>query len=157
LGKWPDDRHLLTKLLRTPHQRALEQGRDEDIKLEFKRRFAEAEIVLTDSEKEDIVHESQEILKFMIDMVSTLDEICGTTKDDLEIVRQQETRSLIRSRATTSGTRPHISRQGGLSDGATRLRQSISSDWDATCLMSLHIMTAVLGVVVSYLVWYCAR
>lgn len=46
----------------------------EDIKLEFKKRFAEVEMHLTPGEKEAIVQESQEIFKFLIEIVKDLDQ-----------------------------------------------------------------------------------
>jgi hypothetical protein len=52
----------------------------EDIKLEFKKRIAEAEILLTDEETWDIVQESVHIFNYMIDIVAELDAICGTTE-----------------------------------------------------------------------------
>lgn len=45
----------------------------EDIKLEFKKRFAEVETQLTFREKEAIVQESQEIFRFLIELVKDLD------------------------------------------------------------------------------------
>lgn len=50
----------------------------EDIKLEFKKRISEVEILLTSGEKDDIVGEAQDIFKFMLELVHQLDGICHT-------------------------------------------------------------------------------
>ncbi|KAE9373517.1 heme oxygenase-like protein [Stipitochalara longipes BDJ] len=47
----------------------------EDIKLEFKKRIAEAEILLTCGEKEHIIAEAEHIFKFMVEIVLELDKI----------------------------------------------------------------------------------
>ncbi|KAF7862762.1 hypothetical protein EAF04_007634 [Stromatinia cepivora] len=62
----------------------------EDIKREFKRRIAEAEVLLTDGEKADIIKEAQAIFSFMVMMVSELDSICGSTQEDLEMVKSSQ-------------------------------------------------------------------
>lgn len=49
----------------------------EDIKTELKARFAKAEMVLSASEKDDIVQEAQHIFDFMVEMVGELDRVCG--------------------------------------------------------------------------------
>lgn len=67
----------------------------EDIKREFKQRIAEAEVLLTDGEKADIIKEAQAIFSFMIMMVSELDSICGSTEEDIETVKSSQS------------TRPH--------------------------------------------------
>lgn len=45
----------------------------EDLKLEFKKRMLEADSLLTDSEKMDVILEAQNIFKFMIKIVRDLD------------------------------------------------------------------------------------
>jgi heme oxygenase len=55
-----------------------------DIKLEFKKRIAEIEVLLTHGEKEDIVREAQEIFRFMIELVLELDDVCGMTDPDMQ-------------------------------------------------------------------------
>ncbi|TVY24936.1 hypothetical protein LHYA1_G006242 [Lachnellula hyalina] len=57
----------------------------EDIKLEFKKRIAEAELLLTQSEKDDIVAEAQDIFRFMLQLVGELDSIMKTSAEDLEM------------------------------------------------------------------------
>jgi heme oxygenase len=59
----------------------------EDIKREFKKRITEAEALLTNGEKEDIIDEAEEIFKFMVEMVSELDAVMGTNEEDIETVR----------------------------------------------------------------------
>jgi len=57
----------------------------EDIKLEFKKRIADAELLLTQGEKDDIVAEAQHIFRFMLLMVGELDSTMRTTDEDLEM------------------------------------------------------------------------
>jgi heme oxygenase len=57
----------------------------EDIKLGFKKRITEAEMLLTQGEKDDIVAEAQDIFRFMLKMVGELDSIMRTTDEDLEM------------------------------------------------------------------------
>ncbi|TVY42414.1 Heme-binding protein [Lachnellula subtilissima] len=57
----------------------------EDIKLEFKKRIAEAELILTQGEKDDIVAEAQDIFRFMLQLVGELDSIMKTSDEDLEM------------------------------------------------------------------------
>lgn len=54
----------------------------EDIKRVFKRRIAEAEGLLTEGEKEDIIKEARVIFGFMLEMVGVLDEVCGNTGEE---------------------------------------------------------------------------
>ncbi|KAK2627196.1 hypothetical protein QTJ16_003162 [Diplocarpon rosae] len=56
----------------------------EDIKSEFKKRIAEAEVLLTSGEQDDIVIEAQHIFSYMIQLVNQLDAVVGTSDDDLE-------------------------------------------------------------------------
>lgn len=55
----------------------------EDIKLEFKRRYAELELLLTDAEKDEVVQEAHIIFDSMGAIVKELDVLCRGT-DDLE-------------------------------------------------------------------------
>ncbi|KAH7343005.1 hypothetical protein BKA65DRAFT_302978 [Rhexocercosporidium sp. MPI-PUGE-AT-0058] len=50
----------------------------EDLKALFKARIAEAEILLTDGEKDDIVVEAQHIFTYMLRLVDQLDAVMGT-------------------------------------------------------------------------------
>jgi len=52
----------------------------EDIKLEFKKRIAEGEILLTSSEKEHIVTEAEHIFNFMVEIVLELDKVVDPCK-----------------------------------------------------------------------------
>ena len=56
----------------------------EDIKREFKKRIAEAEVLLTEGEKEDVVQEAQDIFRFMVEMVEELDRVMGRKAGDIE-------------------------------------------------------------------------
>ena len=60
----------------------------EDIKIEFKKRIAEAEILLTHGEKEDIIAEAKVIFEFMVEMIGELDKFMGTDEDDLEAAQK---------------------------------------------------------------------
>lgn len=70
----------------------------EDIKLEFKKRITEAEILLTEGEKEDVILEAQNIFTFMVEMVSELDTIMGTNEDDIEAARLLQSSQFMKSR-----------------------------------------------------------
>ncbi|KAL2075312.1 hypothetical protein VTL71DRAFT_255 [Oculimacula yallundae] len=52
----------------------------EDLKVLFKSRIAEAEILLTAGEKDDIVAEAQHIFTYMLQLVIQLDAVIGTTE-----------------------------------------------------------------------------
>lgn len=71
----------------------------EDIKLEFKKRIAEAEILLTSGEKDDVVQEAQEIFKFMIELVHQLYGICNTfpPKEDETDSGEESTGSVVKT------------------------------------------------------------
>ena len=60
----------------------------EDVKIEFKKRIAEAEILLTHGEKEDIIAEAKVIFEFMVEMIGELDKFMGTDEDDLEATQK---------------------------------------------------------------------
>ena len=70
----------------------------EDLKLEFKKRITEAEVLLTAGEKEDIIDEAEEIFKFMVEMVAELDEVMGTNEDDVETARLVSKQGLVGTR-----------------------------------------------------------
>ena len=53
----------------------------EDIKLEFKRRYAELELLLTDAEKDEVVQEAHIIFDSMGAIVEELDFLCRGTND----------------------------------------------------------------------------
>ncbi|KAM3083649.1 hypothetical protein ACMFMG_002235 [Clarireedia jacksonii] len=88
----------------------------EDIKREFKKRIAEAEVLLTEAEKADVIKEAQEIFSFMVMIVSDLDSVCGTTNEDLETVKatqltrlHKEHKPLNRSRSSIALTQERLS------------------------------------------------
>ena len=49
----------------------------EDLKREFKKRLAEAEMLLKEEEKEDIINEAVKIFEGMVALVKELDSVCG--------------------------------------------------------------------------------
>lgn len=57
----------------------------EDIKLDFKKRVVEAEVLLTSEEKEDIIAEAENIFNFMVGVVLQLDSVmeCTSTVETL--------------------------------------------------------------------------
>ncbi|KAL5329255.1 hypothetical protein ACEPPN_002765 [Leptodophora sp. 'Broadleaf-Isolate-01'] len=60
------------------------QDDGDDLKVLFKARIAEAEILLTEGEKDDIVLEAQYIFTYMLKLVNQLDAVMGTIDGDLE-------------------------------------------------------------------------
>lgn len=58
------------------HFPSLEDG--EDIKREFKTRIVEMDLLLHDTEKDEIVEEAQHIFVFMLGVVGDLDAVCNT-------------------------------------------------------------------------------
>lgn len=63
----------------------------EDIKLEFKKRMTETEILLTAGEKEDIITEAEAIFQFMVEMVSELDKVMKIDEEDLQTEQKATT------------------------------------------------------------------
>jgi heme oxygenase len=59
----------------------------EDIKTEFKKRYAEIEVRLTEEEKADTVEEALHIFKFMLGIIDDLDNIVGTSEQDMEAAK----------------------------------------------------------------------
>jgi hypothetical protein len=55
----------------------------EDIKVEFKKRFIEAENLLTRGEKENIITEAEHVFTFMIEVILDLDKFMDARKDNL--------------------------------------------------------------------------
>ncbi|CZR57386.1 related to HMX1 ER localized, heme-binding peroxidase involved in the degradation of heme [Phialocephala subalpina] len=83
----------------------------EDIKREFKCRFAEAETHLLPTEKEDIVLEAQHLFSFMLSLISDLDTIMGTKDEDLLTERLLEkSRPVFASRDSVAVTHERLSR-----------------------------------------------
>lgn len=80
----------------------------EDIKALFKARIAEAEILLTAGEKDDIVREAQHIFTYMLQLVNQLDAVMG---GDLEGTDARG-RPLNASRDSVSVAKERMSRQG---------------------------------------------
>lgn len=81
----------------------------EDIKRQFKSRYAEAETHLTESEKEDIVSEAQHIFSFMLELISDLDLIIQTKEEDLDIEPLlDKSRALVESRDSIAVTHERL-------------------------------------------------
>ncbi|KAG0649036.1 Heme-binding HMX1 [Hyphodiscus hymeniophilus] len=59
----------------------------EDIKREFKKRLTETEILLTSGEKQDIIDEAENIFRFMVEIVTELDSVLGTSEEDVETLK----------------------------------------------------------------------
>lgn len=97
----------------------------EDIKREFKRRIVEAEVLLTDGEKADIIKEAQAIFSFMVMMVSELDSICGSTEENLETVKSSQPMKLHRSHTPLNMARGSIALS---QERLSKLREDHSSD-----------------------------
>ncbi|POS84370.1 hypothetical protein EPUL_003897 [Erysiphe pulchra] len=71
----------------------------EDIKMEFKKRFKNAENLLTNNEKLDIILESQHIFKYMIELVLDLDILMGTNEEDENTIQTiKDSNSLMKIR-----------------------------------------------------------
>jgi hypothetical protein len=56
----------------------------EDIKVEFKKRFVEAEALLSCGEQESIIAEAKRIFSFMVEVVLDLDKVVDAQKERLE-------------------------------------------------------------------------
>jgi hypothetical protein len=84
----------------------------EDIKRQFKARYAEAELHLMESEKDDIVSEAQHIFSFMLELILDLDLIMDTQDEDLETERLlHQSRPLVASRDSVAVTQERLSRR----------------------------------------------
>lgn len=57
----------------------------EDIKKDFKRRMLEADTLLTEAEKLDVIEEAQHIFSFMIGIVGDLDALFGTADAEMDV------------------------------------------------------------------------
>jgi hypothetical protein len=81
----------------------------ENIKLEFKMRIAESEILLTEGEKEDVITEAKEIFKFMMDMVGELDTVMAAK--NMDVTTELESRPRLMVRDNVSATLERLSRK----------------------------------------------
>jgi heme oxygenase len=59
----------------------------EDIKVEFKKRYGEIEVRLTEQEIGDIVAEALQIFRFMLGIIDDLDNIVGTSEEDIDAAK----------------------------------------------------------------------
>ncbi|RDW85558.1 hypothetical protein BP5796_03883 [Coleophoma crateriformis] len=69
----------------------------EDIKRQFKERFAESETLLSHAEKHDIVQEAQHIFAFMVDLIGELDHGCGSIDVNLAETEKADVPTALRS------------------------------------------------------------
>jgi hypothetical protein len=84
----------------------------EDIKIEFKRRITQAELLLTQGEKDDIVAEAQDIFSFMLELVGELDALMKTNEDDLEMSKLfLQSPNLMTSRDSVTIAQERLSRK----------------------------------------------
>jgi len=84
----------------------------EDIKLEFKRRIKQAELLLTQGEKDDIIAEAQVIFSFMLELVGELDVLMETNEEDLEMSKLfRQSPNLMASRDSVFVTQERLSRK----------------------------------------------
>ncbi|KAI1006938.1 hypothetical protein K3495_g1284 [Podosphaera aphanis] len=96
----------------------------EDIKAEFKKRVSEAEQQLTESEKTDIVIESQHIFRYMTEVINDLDEIMETQEDDIEITTlMRESKILMTARDSICLARKRIF-QDNIARNSRRVQKS---------------------------------
>jgi heme oxygenase len=84
----------------------------EDIKREFKKRFAEADVLLSEGEKDDIVQEAQHIFTYMVEMVGELDRIYGPTDANIDHAKKAE-QATIQDRDGNSITKESLSSEQG--------------------------------------------
>jgi len=70
----------------------------EDIKREFKKRIAEADGLLTEREKEDIIEEAKEIFRFMVELVNEMDAVCGPVGEEIEGAHESRPNRLFMTR-----------------------------------------------------------
>jgi len=80
----------------------------EDIKIEFKKRITEAELLLTQGEKKDIIAEAHHIFKFMVELIGDLDVVMGMQDEDVVKAQTQQCRSLMSSRDSVTVARERL-------------------------------------------------
>jgi hypothetical protein len=97
-----------TKGLQFFHFDGEEDG--EDIKREFKARFAEADLLLSEREKDDIIQEAQHIFTYMIEMVGELDRICGSADPNMDHAEKTE-QAMVQDRDGDSITKELLPRE----------------------------------------------
>lgn len=62
-----------------------------EIKLAFKKRLSESELLLTEKEWDDVVSEAKRIFEYMAELVGELDGVCSTNEE----VKDQEDESIV--------------------------------------------------------------
>jgi hypothetical protein len=114
----------------TPTTRGLEffhfDGEEdgEDIKKEFKKRFAEADVLLCEAEKEDIIKEAQHIFAFMVDMVGELDRQCRSMDGNVEQTHQQNAPAAMQDDDGILAAKERVSKQQGTCLEGEKARRS---------------------------------
>ena len=97
-----------TQGLRFFHFDGEEDG--EDIKREFKTRFAEADLFLSEREKDDVIQEAQHIFIYLIEMVGELDRICGSADPNMDHANKME-QAMVQDRDGDSITKEPLPRE----------------------------------------------
>lgn len=105
----------------------------EDIKLEFKKRIGEAEILLTQGEKEDVITEAQAIFEFMVEMVGELDQVMASK--DISAQTAKISTPQIRSRDSLAVALERLSKKiRSPSDRLEKARGNLNWEGLVTCL-----------------------
>lgn len=157
-------------------------GHDDGItlKLEFKRRFAEAELALTTDERDDIIKEAQNIFVFMIMVVDELDQAVQkskiTSKDHLDddkpiMARKCEPLTEQSCGESKSGledfagpvvvpiTSNGASRKRSPGRRLNRLKpliknQLVSKDTEKRFLFGFPVLAMLIGILLAMLLWH---
>jgi hypothetical protein len=101
----------------------------EDIKVEFKKRVSEADVILTESEKQDIILEAQHIFRFMVELVDDLDALMGTTEHQSGPVLPRRLARKTQQDHTLSEKEPIIGMSPGGSTSIPPYNSSILKDF----------------------------
>ncbi|KAF2147868.1 heme oxygenase-like protein [Myriangium duriaei CBS 260.36] len=80
---------------------------DEEVKVEFKKRFAEADGVLTEEEKGDVVREAGELFKVCIGLVEGLDERFGSVEREGSAERSEVKKTAVKGKEGLSLATPN--------------------------------------------------
>ncbi len=126
----------------------------EDIKVEFKKRFVEAEALLSCGEKESIIDEAKRIFSFMVEVVLDLDKVVDAQKERLG--RKGDSQQIFTN--ATAVLHGHLLQKKPLASkakgeyklGIAKNTKNLGSAW-TKLLTSLVLM--VLCIVLT--LWYC--
>lgn len=108
----------------------------EDIKIEFKKRYADVELRLTPTEQNDVVEEGKHIFRFMLGLIEDLDSVMGSlTHESFEPSVLQRRRSFDESPEShpgyLDGLVKNLHLSGALDSMAKPLGMSFSHEMDA--------------------------